>query len=844
MKFSLKLAQFYNPDLAKGVNDDDLISKFGKQLGAIETVESYREIYHGVRTVKVVSVKPHPNADKLKVCLVDDKAAVKDVDRDDNGLVRVVCGAPNVRAGMWALWLPPGSTVPESAMTNKEFKLEARELRGVVSSGMLASERELAISEEHDGILDLAEFADRLEKGDNVDVVGELGLTDLVLDFENKMFTHRPDCFGNLGIARELAGIYGKEHESPDWYIDLPDFDFAKSESQSSVEVVNSIHNLVPRFMAVALDSVEIKSSPTWLKAYIYRLGYKPVNNVVDATNYVMHLLGQPMHAFDYDKLLKVAGVGEGELQFGPDLASQGESIELLGDKKIKLHKDDIVIRANGKAVALGGIMGGKLTEVDSGTTRVLLECATFNMYSVRRSSMRHGLFTDAAIRYTKNQSTEQNDRAVWYFTKLLAGYAGAKLCSNLYDLHKNSSKPDPIGIDLDFINLRLGLKLEPSEIAKLLQNVEFRVTVSGESIEVTPPFWRTDVKIAEDVVEEVGRLNGYDKIPVLLPVRAATVASSNQLIINKQQIRTRLEQMGANELLTYSFVKGDVLKQAGIDPDETCFEIRNALSPSLRYYRPTLLPSLLEKVHPNIKLQAGGVDNKFALYELGKTHIKDAIDEATGLPIENHRLALVFSADQKSALSYSGAAYYQANHYLETIAGAVFEYRSIGGTPLASKLFEPARAAEVWQSGEFVGVLGQPSRSLLKSLKLPGFTSMFEVDLDMLNLGGAKEAYRPISNFPGLTQDVTLSSMGNSTWADVTKFVTNRISTLAAKQSLHASVEPGDIYSPDGAVSTNYSYKISFVSMSRTLTTGEVGDLMTSLVRAAEQEFDLKVMS
>ena len=314
---------------------DELVLRVNQQLGGVEEVIDLGAKYSGARIVRVVECGKHPDADRLSVTKIDDGGAVSDVPRDDNGYAQVVCGAPNVHADMWAIWLPPGSTVPASFDDTEPFVLGARPLRGVLSQGMLAAADELAIGTDHKGIIEITE--NDLPSGAELQAGARFaeifGLDDFVLDIENKMFTHRPDCFGQLGVAREIAGIFGQQFTSPEWYKAQQQFSTAEG---LDLMITNGAPELVPRFMAVAIKDVEVKPSPLWLQCQLVAMGGKPINNIVDATNYIMLMTAQPTHAYDYDKL-------RGH-QLGARLAWPDEKVSLLNGKEYELTVDDIVI--------------------------------------------------------------------------------------------------------------------------------------------------------------------------------------------------------------------------------------------------------------------------------------------------------------------------------------------------------------------------------------------------------------------------------------------------------------------------------------------------------------------
>ena len=582
MRVSLnEIKQYINGELPPV---DELVKRINEQLGGVEDVIDFGDIYKDAVIVRVVSCGKHPNADKLHVCLVDDAGVVEDVARNEDGYVKVVCGAPNVHADMFAVWLPPKAVVPSTYHDDEPFILGARELRGEMSNGMLASPKELGLGDSHEGILEL----DPDEwKPTSVDIKAgtsfaqAYGLDDKIIDIENKMFTHRPDLFGQLGVAREIAGITGKKFVSPDWYKDSPKF---SNGSGLDLTVSNDASDVVPRFMAVAVKDLTVKPSPTWLQAELVRLGGKPINNIVDVTNYVMLLTAQPTHAYDYDKL-------RGH-KLGTRMATKGETAELLNGKTYELSESDIVIVDGEGIVGLGGIMGGGNSEVSNETKNVVLEVANFDMYAIRKSSMRHGLFTDAVTRFNKGQSALQNPYVLDLLLKSVLDVAGGTQASEIEDKHAGLAEKISVTVHPDFINARLGLNFDSEQIETLLENVEFTVEEDSGSLRFTAPFWRTDIELPEDVVEEVGRLYGFDKLPRELPHRSIAPAPLDPKLQTKRLIRTSLKRSGANEVLTYSFVHRKLLEKAGQD-DSEAFGLSNALSPDLQYYRLSLLPSL-----------------------------------------------------------------------------------------------------------------------------------------------------------------------------------------------------------------------------------------------------------
>lgn len=846
MKISLNTIKFVNQHFGSAGDPapdgvDALVQKIGAQLGAVEEVVAYGKQFEGAFIAKVVSCQKHPNADKLQVCIIDDNNAVSDVSRDDNGRVQVVCGAPNVREGLLVTWLPPGATVP-STFSKDSFVLEAREIRGQISNGMLASPHELGISDDHSGILEVdVDVAPGTSFTEAYNLAGET-----LIDIENKMFTHRPDCFGFLGVAREIEGIHKRPYKSPDWYVLEPEFP-AIEDDQLPLQVINELPELVPRFTAVTMRNVTVKPSPVWLQILLSQMGIRSINNIVDYTNYFMLQTGQPLHAYDYDKV-KALDEGAEQATITVRNPKEGEKITLLGGKEVAPRKEAIMIATATKPIGIGGVMGGAETEVDDQTKNIILECANFDMYSIRRTSMGHGLFTDAVTRFTKGQSPLQNRAVLAKIVDEIRQYADGKVASEVIDdnhvpteVQERGSLHASVTTTAPFINVRLGLELSAEDMAALLRNVEFGVEVDNDNLTIAAPFWRTDIRIPEDIVEEVGRLYGYDHLPVVLPKRSIEPAQRDNLLELKSRIRNLLSRGGANEVLTYSFVHGDLLDKVGQDR-EIAFRLTNALSPELQYYRVSLTPSLLEKVHPNIKAGTG----RFVIFEMGKAHVKGEPDPyEPSVPKEVSALSLVFAADEKVARSYEGAPYYQALVYLdqllergtshpvklETLEGA-----DLYNNPWMEQLtapYEPKRSAVLRaENGLIWGVIGEFKTSVQRALKLPVFTAGFELD-PLLFLGAQQNPYTPLSRFPKVEQDICLEVSPNINYQELFALVWNKLEEVKPKDTTF-SLDPVDIYQKDESTK-RITLRLTISSYERTLMAGEVNNLLDQVAKEAK---------
>ena len=809
---------------------DELVLRVNQQLGGVEEVIDLGAKYSGARIVRIVECGKHPDADRLSVTKIDDGGAVSDVPRDDNGYVQVVCGAPNVHADMWAIWLPPGSTVPASFDDAEPFVLGARPLRGVLSQGMLAAADELAIGTDHKGIIEITEnnLPSGAELRAGASFAEIFGLDDFVLDIENKMFTHRPDCFGQLGVAREIAGIFGQQFTSPEWYKAQQQFSTAEG---LDLMVTNGAPELVPRFMAVAIKDVEIKPSPLWLQCQLVAMGGKPINNIVDATNYIMLMTAQPTHTYDYDKL-------RGHY-LGARLARPDEKVSLLNGKEYELTADDIIIADGEGVIGLAGIMGGSNTEVSNDTKNIVLECATFDMYALRKTAMRHGVFTDALARFNKGQSPLQNAAVL----KLLMNMVGGVQASEVFDLKQFSDEFDdyfdgkytPANIDIDskFINERLGLKLSENDICGLLNNVEIKSHGPEEELDyicIQSPFWRTDLELSEDIVEEVGRLYGFDKLPRELPHRSIKPAPKNPRRELKNAVRQSLIRAGANEILTYSFVHERILKNAEQDVIQA-YKLSNALSPDLQYYRLTVLPSLLDKVYTNIK----SGHNEFALFEIGKGHLKSKGLNKEGLPIENNYIDLVYTSKKDKP----GAPFYVAKKIIDNLGkdlGVKFEFEKIVNQ-IDKQILAPfdidRSSLIIIDNGDIVGLVGELKQSVIKNFKLPQYISAASIDIDILQKNISKnigDSYHPLSKFPSTRRDISIEIDSAVSYKDVLNVVKN---SLQKQDDEFISIRLVDIYRAKDSSFKTITLNISMTNYNRTLTATDASRIIENINKA-----------
>lgn len=782
------------------VSDQDLISLIGSRLVEIEEVIDLTPKYRGIYIVKVISAEKIPDT-HLTLCQVNAGPARPELANAD-GLIQVVCGAPNVHAGMLAVWIAPGSIVPET-YGGENFRLSTRKLRGYDSNGMLAAVDELALGTDHEGI---AEINPKMaQPGDSF--AEKFELNDLILDVENKSLTHRPDCFGLIGFAREVAGILGVPFAEPTW----PEIALAQ-DLPLTVKIADK--SLCPRYSCAVFDLPDYaQKRPKYLTYYmdifLAKAGMRSIDPMVDLTNAIMLRTGQPLHAFDYDKLISVGGTKSPKIIVRS--AQDGEELQLIDGKTIKCNHEDILITSNDVPVALAGAMGGKNTEIDASTKRVVLESATFSLYHLRKTQMAHGIFSEAITRFTKGQPAAMT---LPVLAETVAELGSSVTPLAVADTWVADQDQNVVKITTSQINQLLGTDYDLKTIVTTLENVGFQVKTAKDSLTVTAPVWRTDIHIPEDIIEEVGRLLGYDNIALRLPCGAFTGTEITPMWRLKSDIRSILsDRLGMHELLTYSFVSRQLLTKSGQDPAES-YEIVNSISPELQCFRQQIVPSLLDKVRENLK--AG--HKAFTIYELNQVTSRQSGLDADGVPILSTDLGIISLSD-----------FYQLKLYVLTALRDQLkldlEYSALAPNSPAAKLYpylEPKRSAVLLVKDQVVGAFGEVKASIARQFKLEDTPlSAAEVCLDALvDLPRRTTVDIKLSKFPFVERDLTLKVHENLLFGRAQ----NAIEHALQRADLIYTVTPLSVYQSAKDPSTkNLSFHLKFASPSATLSTAAI---------------------
>jgi phenylalanyl-tRNA synthetase beta chain len=765
---------------------------------SLAEVEGFRETGKGISKImvgEVTATEPHPTHKKLKVCTVS----------NGKNETTIICGANNVAAGQKvAVCLPGGSVLnAKQALGSQEsVKIEARQIGTITSNGMICSAKELGLSEDHEGILVLEPEA---KLGTDLTEL----LQDVIFEIENKSLSHRPDCFSHFGIVRELSAILKLNIQ-----LNSHDVPIIPSTNLPISVQVKVNQDLCSRFTALVIKDVKVKSSPLWLQFRLSSVGVRPINNIVDITNFVMLDQGQPMHAFDYDL------VENNKLIVRK--AHAGEKIKALDAKEYELENDMVVVGDSKQAESIAGIMGGEATEINLKTKNVILEAATWDMYNIRRTSRKLSIRTEASTRFEKGQDPENTVTGIKRATELILDVCGGEIASEISDFYPEPRKPRELGLEIAMVKRFLGLDLNKNDIISHLESLGL-VHLSSEKLSPNEmqqnierfeiPTFRPDLKIPQDLLEEIARLHGYDGIPVTLPKRDLQPVTANPVSLLSRRIKALLTSLGLDESMTYSFVGSELYEMLGLDI-KNCLAISNPLSPELGFIRNTLVPSLISKVNFN----AGSFDH-FGLFEINRATERE-IDPETTLHRQPLKLAILIYQNS------SGELYSR----IKGVADQLLENLEIPATyselPRNSKdspllpLMHPGRSAQIRSNEANLGVIGELHPSILHKMELKAARiAVCELDFtQLLENYHADPEYHKLSDFQEVFRDLSIWFSNKVKYADVMK-------QLAAIKSeiIKEIVLTGTYESAKGGEKLSYTFRISLQSGSKTLTENEI---------------------
>ncbi|MBI2869263.1 MAG: phenylalanine--tRNA ligase subunit beta [Chloroflexi bacterium] len=671
---------------------------------------------------RITAVNPHPNADRLRLVTVD----------AGNEQPTVVCGAPNTRAGDKVAFARVGAELIDPH-TGKTSRLTPAKIRGVVSAGMACSEKELGISESHEGILILPPDAP-------VGMPLSDYLSDIVFDLE--VTPNRPDCLSVIGIAREVSALTGENLRLPE-----PAYGEAAPpvEERLTVEIIEP--ELCPRYCASLVTGVRLGPSPAWMQERLLACGMRPINNIVDITNYVMLEYGQPLHAFDYDKVQ-----GKGIIV---RRARSGETTATLDGVSRVLSDNTLVIADKARAVALAGVMGGANSEVTESTTSILLEAASFNPANIHYTSRNLGLVSEASMRFERGVRPGMTIPAIRRATQLIVELGGGQAAQGIIDVYPGRQEAPPVPLTMRGLERVLGTGFTFEQISSVLRSLGFDCILKEASVLLaTPPYWRGDIRFEVDVIEEVARITGYDKIPMTMLAAPLPRQTPDPRLAAREKIARCLTGAGFHEIVTYSLVALDALNRLMPQPhplEPAPLRVANPMTADQEYLRPTLRANLLAAYVSNRRYETGGI----RLYELDKTYRPRQDD----LPEEPETLvALMGGARREKSWTSDDDMidFFDAKGVAETLfrrldAAVSFE-------PGNDEGLHPGKQLAIVAGGKRVGVLGEVHPGVRDAFEIAEPVYLLEVNVSgLLSLLGEPPLFQPIPRFPSVTRDLAL---------------------------------------------------------------------------------------
>lgn len=789
MKVSLNWLKTY---IDFDLSPTDLADKLTMLGIEVESITEFGIGLDGVVVGNVKSIFPHPNADKLVLCQVD---------IGDSEDLQIVCGAPNVFEGMFAPVATVGTELPNGIV------IKRAKLRGEESYGMLCSEKELGISDEASGLMELSKDFTIGEP-----ITEALALDDVI--FELEITPNRPDCLSMIGVCREIRAETGNTLRLPKISLKENDIDVKNVTS-----VTIDAPDLCPRYAARVIQGVKISESPDWLKKRLESIGIGVINNIVDATNFVMMEYGQPLHAFDYNKL--------SENRIIVRCATEGEKLITLDEEERKLTPDMLVIADAEGPVALAGVMGGYDSEITESTCDMLLESANFSASSIRSTSKKLGMHTEASYRFEREADPEGVIPALDRATQLIVEIAGGSTCKGIVDVYPGMRERLQIQLRTDRVNFILGTKLDPPEIDRILINLGFGVIQQGNNnFQVTVPSFRPDITREIDLIEEIARVYGYDNIPTSLPKGDIPVPAPDNRTVMCKRIKHFLLGAGMMESVNYSFSHPncfDKIQVTGENPLRKAFELQNPLSPEMSILRTTLIPSLLENAQHNHNHQIDSI----ALFEISTVFAQD------GEPL---RVAGVITGEIGGGV-YGNPYKYPDFFDVKGIVEGILEMCNISDYTFlktAEPTFHPGRNVEVILGEKRVGIFGEAHPTVQENYELPYKAYLFELDLEALaDIVDFNIRFEPIPIYPSVQRDLAIV-VDQQLTSDTPIELIN-----ATGGELVESVRLFDVYEGDQVAEDKKSlaYTITYNSDTETLTDIAVNNLHDKIVNRLNEE-------
>ena len=800
MKVSLNWIKKYI-DLPDNLTPKQIAYDLTIKTVEVESVENTKDKYHDIVVGKITEINNHKDADKLKVCMVD-----IGTDKD----IQIVCGGSNLYVGEFVVVSLPGAEVFWHG-EGELVKIKETKMRGVDSYGMICGASEVYLSElfppkfDHE-IVDLKDID--VKPGDNI--ADALKLDDTIIDIDNKSLTNRPDLWGHLGIARELSVIYNLPLK------EIPKYDISNNLPKYNIEIQNK--EKCHRYIGIEIDNVSVKDSPLWMKKLIISAGMRPINAIVDITNYVMLSTGQPMHAFDKTHV-------EGNKIIVRD-AKENEELLLLDDNIVELNSDDLVICNEKTPMCLAGIKGGKLDSILDSTTSILLECANFTASTIRKSSKRFDEKTDSSIRYEKNIDTERIDIAISLALSLIKEiYPDSKIIS-YSDIYPRKTERCKISVPKEFLDIRLGKVLSVEEIERILTKLGYDVEYKNEIFNVVAPVWRStgDVSLKDDVLGDIARIIGYDNFEAK-PLRIDIEHAVRQVNVSlERNLREYLAyRCGFNEIYTYPWIDIKYIEAAKIDTSNSV-RLATPPAPSLVNLRSSLIPGMLEAITKNLRyLESFKMFEMAQVFTKGEYH-ESSIDET--LPI--HKKYLTAAIVDKDARKI----FYEIKGIVESMS----RYTHMENLSFTSEV-KPSWADKfgylnIKLGDNTIGSLGLVSVATLNEAKIKRTNvAIFEINVDELKpFTSRTNKYIPLPTLPLVSKDLSILVDNNITWNDIYSTIKSKVKEVEFTEEYRGN------QIPEGKKSITFNIKIG--SDEKTLTNEEITNEINKIIKSLNNRF------
>ncbi len=780
----------------------------------VEGVERTGDIYDHVVTGQILEKEAHPDSDHMWVTKVDVGSA--NVDKEGNPEpLQIVCGAQNFNQGDHVVVATIGAVLPG------DFKIKKSKLRGVVSCGMNCSARELGIGSDHDGIMILPKDAPI-----GMPLADYLNLSDTILDLE--ITPNRPDCLSMVGMAREVGAMYATDAKNP---LDEMEAALKEASDMPSVDELASVTvkdvDRCPRYTARVIKNVKVGPSPDWLAERVTAAGARSINNVVDVTNYILFLFGQPLHAFDYDKLVDETGKANVIVR----AAKEGEKLQTLDEEERELTEDMTVIATPEKAVGLAGVMGGFDSEVTDETTTILLEAATFEPGRTSRTSRNLGLISESSMRYERRVDDVEIDRMSAAAAQLLAEVSGGVVVPGVIDIYNTKTESETLEFRVPRFQAMMGETIPREFIVDMLQRLGCEVNVEEEdTLKVVPPTFRPDLEREIDLYEEVLRLYGMDRIPSTLPGGPGRVGIKTEAQRIMDKINNTLRACGLNETMTYSFADPHELEQLRMPTEGMGIpvELLNPLNAEQSVMRQSIIPGLMRSVAYN---QSRGVHN-IQLYETGVVFFGA---EGKKSPKERNRLAAVMAgamndpAWNKESLNFG---FFDGKGVIESLMRelALAKPRFKALSAEEAPHLQPGRAAQVLDGGTVLGWIGEIHPLACDTYEVQAPLVAFELDLDaLIKCARPARDYVDVPVFPAVTMDVAFVVDEEVTHEQLLRCITS------AGGKLLDTVQLFDVYRDEARLDAgkkSMAYALEYRAADRTLTTEEVDKQHARLIK------------